>query len=638
MKTTLIGLLCLVGRLACAQSEYLSNTLPDALRENAHSVIRRQETQFIVRSPGEATKRVRRVVTVLDEQGDDRAVMVAGYDKLSAIDEFTGALYDAGGTLIRKLKKADIADQSSQSASGFFDDQRYRSASFPRQPGYPYTVEFVLETTEKNLMFYPTWAPQDDEHLSVEQATFTVQMPKGLTLRHKALNIPTPVAVSTTPDGRQSFTWTLTNRPAVVLEPLSPPARELLPIVYTAPSTFDVQRYSGNLSTWRDLGKFYHTLNAGRDQLPEAVQQQVRELVKNEPTTAGKVTKIYRHLQDQTRYVSVQLGIGGWQTIDAESVAKSHYGDCKALTNYAKAMLAVAGVPAYPVLVRAGDDEPDALIDFPSFQFNHVVLCVPNGRDTTFLECTNNLVPPGYVGDFTGNRHALLVLPDGGRIIQMPVYQPADNRQQRQIQVTVGNDGTATASIRTQYTGLQHDTYAQAMHALSRDEQRNWIVKRLSIPSFELNTFGYNEQAGALPAVTETLALTARQWAKTGGSRLFLPLNLLSAQTTVPPTLSTPRRAPVVMSTNYDYEDTDTVVYQVPDGYAPEFKIEPALIESVFGRYSAQVVVDGKKVTYMRRMSMHGGRYPASAYTDWVAFRRKVARADRVQLVFVKSN
>ncbi|QJD80838.1 DUF3857 domain-containing transglutaminase family protein [Spirosoma rhododendri] len=638
MKYTLIGLLCLGGKLACAQSEYQSSTLPDALRENAHSVVRRHETQFIVKSPGEATKRVRRVVTVLDEQGDDQAVQVAGYDKLSAIDEFTGALYDASGTLIRKLKKADIADQSSQSTQGFYDDQRYRSASFPKQPGYPYTVEFVLETTEKNLMLYPTWIPQNDEHLSVEQATFTVQMPKGLTLRHKAVNISAPVSVSTTSDGRQSFTWTLANLPALVLEPLSPPAREQLPIVYTAPSAFDVQRYSGNLSTWRDLGRFYHTLNAGRDQLPEAVQQEVVDLVKSEPTTAGKVARIYRHLQDHTRYVSIQLGIGGWQTIDAASVAKSHYGDCKALTNYMKAMLTVAGIPAYPVLVRAGENESDARIDFPSFQFNHVVLCVPNGRDTTFLECTNNLMPPGYMSDFTGNRHGLLVLPDGGRIIQMPVYRPADNRQQRQIQVTIGSDGTATAAVRTHYTGLQHDTYAQAMHALSHDEQRNWLIKRISIPSFELGAFGYKAEVGPLPAVTENLSLTARQWAKTSGSRLFLPLNLLSAQTTVPPTLSTPRRTPLVMNTNYDYEDTDTVVYQVPEGYAPEFKLDPTVIESAFGRYSAQVAVEGKKVTYIRRMSMHGGRYPATTYTDWVAFRRKVARADRAQLVFVKSN
>lgn len=93
-----------------------------------------------------------------------------------------------------------------------------------------------------------------------------------------------------------------------------------------------------------------------------------------------------------------------------------------------------------------------------------------------------------------------------------------------------------------------------------------------------------------------------------------------------------------VMNTNYDYEDTDTVVYQLPDGYAPEFRVDPTVIESAFGRYSAQVAVDGRKVTYVRRMSMHSGRYPASDYTDWVAFRRKVARADRVQMVFVKSN
>jgi hypothetical protein len=638
MRHLLIGLLYLVGSTAWAQSEYQSSTLPDALRENAHAVLRRQETLYSVKSPGEATYRRRYVITILDEQGDEHASLVASYDKLSTVDDFTGALYDADGKLIRKLKKADIADMGSHSNESFFDDQRYRSASFPKQPSYPYTVEFVVESTEKNLMFYPTWLPQNEEYLSVEQATFTIEMPKGQSLRHKSLNMPAPVTVSTLPTGRQSYTWSLENLPAVVLEPMSPPSQEQLPVVYTAPVTFEVQRYAGSVTNWQELGRFYHVLNAGRDQLPEPVRQQVLNLVKNEPTTAGKVNKIYRFLQQNTRYVSVQLGIGGWQTIDAGSVAKSLYGDCKALTNYTKAMLAVAGIPAYPVLVRAGDNVPDMKVDFPSFQFNHILLCVPNGRDTTFLECTSNHTPAGYMGDFTGNRHALLVLPDGGRIIQMPVYRPADNLQQRRIEATVGADGNTAASVTTTYTGLQQDAYTQVLHSLGRDQQRDWLIKRLSIPSFELGSFAYTEQAGRLPVVTEKLSLTARQWGKVSGSRLFLPLNLLSAQTTVPPVSSAPRRTAFVMNTSYDYDDTDTVVYQLPEGYAPEFRIEPTIVESAFGRYSAQVVVDGRKVTYVRRMSMHGGRYPASAYTDWIAFRRKVARADRVQLVFVKSN
>ncbi|MFD2936875.1 DUF3857 domain-containing transglutaminase family protein [Spirosoma flavum] len=633
----LLFMALLMSQTVLAQVEYQSEVLSPILKENAHAVVRRHETTFTVKSVGEATQRVRSVITVLDEQGDDHAKMVVGYDKLSKVTNLEGALYDASGKLIKKLKKADIEDYSTYSDYNLFDDNRYKSASFPKQPTYPYTVEFLIETTERNLMFYPTWMPQNEEHLSVEQAAFTVIMPLSLALRYKEMNIPTPGVEKTATNGTKTYVWKLANCSAIEFEPMSPPAREQLPVVYTAPTDFEVQEYKGKLTSWNDVGRFYDSLNNNRDHIPDDLRQRVINLIKDETTTAGKVRKLYRFLQDHTRYVSVQLGIGGWQTIEAEKVAASKYGDCKALTNYMKALLRAAGVNAYPALVRAGDNEADILADFPSFQFNHIILGVPDGRDTLFLECTNGHGPAGYVGDFTGNRHALLILPDGSRLIKTPAYQPSDNRQWRRIAVNVTEKGDATVEVQTRYTGLQQDDYANVIHSMNHDEQRSWLLKRIHIPAFELNTFVYNELSGSIPAITETLTLAVRQWATASGTRLFLPLNLMSALSSITP-LTQPRRADVDLTTNYDFEDSDTIMYQLPKGYTPEYRIDPLMIESKFGRYTAQLAIDGDQITYIRHITMHGGRFPAAVYTQWVDFRKKIAKADRTQMVFIKNN
>ncbi|MFD2573876.1 DUF3857 domain-containing protein [Spirosoma soli] len=620
-----------------AQVEYQAAAIPAALKENAHGVVRRHETTFTVKSAGEATQRIRSVVTVLDKQGDDQATKVVYYNKLSKIIDFEGALYDADGKLIKKLKKADIDDYSTYTDYNLFDDQRFKSAKFPKQPTYPYTVEFVVETAERNLMFYPTWMPQDEQHLAVEQATFVANIPSELAIRYKEMNIQTPVAVTSLSNGGKKYTWTLANCPAVEFEPLSPPAQEQLPIVYTAPTDFEVQEYTGKINTWSDIGRFYHMLNEGRDQIPDHVRQQVINLTKGETTTAGKIRKVYQYLQNETRYVSIQLGIGGWQTIEAEKVALNKYGDCKALTNYTKALLKAAGITAYPALVRAGNDQPDILTDFPCFQFNHVILCVPDGRDTTYLECTSGHDLAGYVGDFTGNRHALLIMPNGSRLVKTPAYRPIDNLQQRRITVKLTDQGDATADVLTRYTGLQQDDHANVFHRLNQDDQRSWLLKHIRIPTFELNTFTFSEEAGQLPTFVETLKIDVRRWATASGTRLFLPLNLMSALSPATP-LSQPRRAAVELNANYDFEDSDTITYQLPKGYAPEYELTPLTVESKFGRYTAQVTVEGERVTYIRRVTMHRGRFPASAYSDWVDFRKKVAKADRAQMVFVKSN
>ena len=132
-----------------------------------------------------------------------------------------------------------------------------------------------------------------------------------------------------------------------------------------------------SLTSWADLSRWTYELNAGRAELPPALVAGMQALVQGETDERARIRKVYKFLQANTRYISVQLGLGGWQTFPASSVAANGYGDCKALTNYCQALLGAAGIKAHAALVRAGSDEQDIRTDFPSSQFNHVVLCVP---------------------------------------------------------------------------------------------------------------------------------------------------------------------------------------------------------------------------------------------------------------------
>jgi len=610
-------------------------TLPAELRAGAHAVIRQQRTVFTVRSAGEAVLEEESVITLLDDKAEKMAVLQVPYDKLSKVNEVEAALYDEAGKLIKRLKKSELEDVSTDDES-FASDNRARIARFSRL-SYPCTVVFRYSLTTRNLMFYPSWTPLESTDLAVEEASFTVRTPPSLPLRYAEKNLPQPAALGEE-GGLKSYTWQVRALKAIdQVEPYSPPFRERLPVVFTAPTSFEVQGYQGYLRNWADMGAFYHALNQDRSYLPDNVKEQARQLVAGESSTVGKVRKLYEHLQATTRYISIQLGIGGWQSMEAAAVARTSYGDCKALTNYMKALLSAVDVPAHEALVRAGDDVDDLLTSFPSYQFNHVILCVPAEKDTIWLECTSQTVPPGYLGAFTGNRHALLVLPGGGRLIRTPGYKAEQNRQVRRASVTIEADGNAQATITTLYSGLQQETRSAVLHQLNTDQQKEWLLKNLDIPaSFELKNFRLSQARNTLPTVSETLALAIRQGATRSGNRLFLNPNLMTTLS-APAPLSKPRREALYFDASFEYEDIDTIRYQLPAGYSPEFIPSPVTITTAFGTYEATVTVQQQTLTYVRRMVQRQGRHPAEAYAAWLDFRKKIAKADKTQAVFVKS-
>lgn len=616
--------------LFAAEGIYSIATIAPQLKEKAHAIVRIHETTFTVKTINEATKKVRYAITIMDEKAKDHATLHVGYDKLIQVNYIKGVLYDALGNPVSKLKKSEIQDVSSISDFSLFEDDRMKVAAFTRVQ-YPYTVEFEYEITSKNLLFYPRWVPQYSLNLAIEKATFTVVMPNNLALRHMQVNLSAPVKMSPVSDTKTYF-WEISNLPAKEREAFSPGLAALVPVVYTAPTEFEVEGYKGDMSTWEGLGKWHHQLNAGRDELPEELKNRIKQLTANESDPYKKAKKVYEYLQGNTRYVSIQLGIGGWQPFEAKVVANKGYGDCKALSNYTQAMLKAVGIESFYASIKAGDDEPDILTDFPSSQFNHVVLCVPFPKDTLWLECTSQTNAFGYMGSFTGDRHALAITPTGGKLIKTPVYKSGDNLQNRKAEVFIDLQCDAMATIQNVYTGLQQEDISQVMHAYGLEDQKKWLYKQIKIPSFEITKFAFTQQKERIPVVTESISLAIRKCASKSGTRIFLTPNLLSAWTHVPQQTEN-RQTDVVIRSGFI--DTDTITYHLPEGYQVEYLPEQVSIDSKFGSYKASVKEDNGKLVYTRKVTMDKKTLPNSTYPELVDFLKKVVKADKMQVVLV---
>lgn len=607
------------------------SAIPEELKANADIVQRESIVKFRINSKSKATYHVYYAVTILNDKGKRFATEVVGYDKLSKVTLFKGSVYDAAGNLIKKLKNNEITDQSSYDGFSLYSDNRLKAADLT-QGVYPYTVEYEYEIEYKYLFFIPGYFG-GYERASNEHSSYELIYPPELKPRFKEINITNPPAVTKTKDGMESTLWKFGSEKSFKLETMGPPVQELAASILVAPSQFEYEGYFGTMNSWDEFGAWVGTLNKGRNNLPEETKQKIVQLTANKKTTEEKVKAVYEFMQARTRYVSIQLGIGGFQPFEASVVDQTGYGDCKALSNYMVSMLEVAGVKAHYVLIRAGRSAAKIRQEFPSSQFNHAVAAVPNGKDTLWLECTSQTNPFGYIGTFTGDREALIITENGAKIVKTTSYPEALNVQYREADVFVSKAGDATAKVKTVYSGLQYENdNLDALLNNQYDLQKRWVMNTTDIPSFDVTSFKFENKKDKIPSATVSLDLSLRKFASVSGKRVMLTPNLMNRSKFIPEKLEN-RKTDIVE--DFGYIDFDTIRYHIPEEIYPEVLPQPAKISSRFGEYESSYTLDQGLVVYTRKIKINKGRFPAASYPEFIDFYKSVNRADNAKLVFL---
>lgn len=630
MKRCLSAIILLIASLylKAGDGDYSVLKIDSALRKKANAVKRFEEIRFEVIDLDKARYYHKYAITILNEKGDDFASMVEHYDKLQSVVSIDGKLYDAFGQKIKSLKNSDIQDRSASGDNNLADDNRVKFHNFYHR-SYPYTIEYEIELKYNYTMFYPHWSPVDDEHMSVAYSSMTIRLPEKIDFRYKNFNVGEPV--SSVDKSTKVYKWEIKNFAAIETEYKSPYWFELVPFVYMGPVQFQVEDYKGNMATWQDFGKFVYALKQGKDQLPDNIKQVVHSLVDGVADPKQKIEKLYSFMQENTRYISIQLGIGGWQPFDAAYVAQKKYGDCKALTNYMYSLLKEAGIKSYYTLIKA--KYKSFVPEFPSSQFNHVILSVPLQKDTMWLECTSQTMAPGYLSDFTDDRYALLIDEDGGKLVRTPKYHLNENLQVRKINTEIDATGLATIAVDGFYEALQQDHLHGMIKSLSKDKVKEYLNDLFNLPNYELVSYDYKEIKSPLPVIKENLKLSAGNYATVSGKRLFVVPNILSRSSRK---LSPDENRKYDLVENMEFRDIDTVEIKIPAGYRPESLPKDVLLQTKFGKYSATVKVQDDKITYYRLMEQYSGRFPAGEYNEFVKFYEQIYKTDRNKLVFVK--
>ncbi len=613
------------------EAEYKVSDIPDVLKKNAKAVIRKNEVEIIVKSSKGAVMNVTFAITVLNENGIDNCYFVQYYDKFIKVNSIKAIVYDANGKKIRRIPGDEIIDHSAISGYSIYEDNRVKLID-PRVRTVPFTFEYSFSINFNGLLHFPEWSYYDDYNVSVESESMKVVVPKSYKFRYLERNLTKNDLCKLENDENTTYFWKAENLPALKEEPYSLPLEEYTPVVYMAPSDFEINNYSGNCETWKNFGIWIKQLNKDRDDLPIETQKQVKELVKDMENDFDKIQAIYSYLQNKTRYVSIQVGIGGWQPFEASVVDKMSYGDCKALTNYMKSLLDVVGIKSNYCLVRAGADASNMIKDFSSTQFNHAFLCIPAKEDTVWLECTSQILPCGYIGTFTDDRDVLLIDVDGGKVVHTKVYSAEDNVKSSKIFVDLYNDGNAAVNASIKYKGLFYDDIIRLILSDDADKKKQ-LYNRIKISNFELINFSHEVIKDQIPLVKENLDLLVRNLGTFMGDRMMLNLNLMNKKSEIPKRISD-RKSDIFIRRSRT--EIDTIVYKIPALFTVNKVPSPIEISSKFGVYKMQAELADNKLYYIRSFTVDKGIYPATDYEKFVTFYESILNEDLTKIILTK--
>ncbi len=610
---------------------YSSSTIPENLKKSANAVVRLNNVDVSLESSSKMVIKKKRLITILNKEGNDNIDAYVFYDDDVHIKELEVLVYNKFGNLIKKIKEKDFKDVSAVDGGTLYSDSRVKYLEYT-PIDYPYTIEFTCETETGNTAFIPSFSPITDYFVSVETSKYTLNYPEDITIRKQEKNLEGFQFEKEDTIGK--LVYKVKNIEVYKPEDYSPLLFDLTPRVLFASKQFTLEGVYAEVEDWSSFGKWmYHDLIEDTYDLSESTKSMINNLVKGETNDIDKAKKIYQYVQDKVRYISVQVGIGGWKPFNASEVDKLGYGDCKGLTNYTRCLLKAAGVESDYCVVYAGNSQKSLEKDFAAIQGNHVILSIPNNNETLWLECTSQKLPFGFIGGFTDDRDVLVVTPEGGKIKHTKKYTTNENSQTIEGSFSLSDAGTIDVTAHVVSKGIRYDNKyrleTETDRDLDVDYKRRWrYINNITISEKDISN---NKDSVAF---IEDIKFTATNYSKIVGDRMLFNVNALNRNTNIPDRYRT-RIYPLKIKRGFI--DVDEVEIKLPKSYKVEALPNKVIIENKFGSYKTELIAkDEKTLIYKREFIVNDGKFPKEDYNSFRNFYKEVTKDDNSKVALIK--
>lgn len=613
--------------------------------DKTDAVLLYSDQAIIVQSVDKIKTHVRLVYKILRPSGRDYGMAAVSFNPHRKITGLRGWCIPVQGKDY-EVKDKEAVDVALPKIAGseLISDVKEKRLQIPApDPGS--VVGYEYEEDEQPMVLQDVWMFQRE--IPGRELHYSLQLPSGWEYKASWIN---SAEIKPTPGGNNHWEWVMNDVKGIRKEAEMPPIEGVagqMIVSFFPPGGASRNGFTG----WLEMGNWYSNLTNGRRDASPEITQQVAALTASARTPLDKMKALAQFVQNDIRYVAIELGIGGWQPHAASEVFVHRYGDCKDKATLLSSMLSQVGIESFYVVINSERGYVTPEVPANVGGFNHVVLAIklpanvsdlslvatiqhPRLGTLLYFDPTNELTPFGEIGGYLQANYGLLVTSEGGELVELPRQPSAMNSIHRSGKLTLDPLGTLKGEISETRVGDRAWAERWRLRTVTKSADQIKPIEDLLAGSLSL----FNITQASVTNLNRTdqpfgfhYAFEARGYAKNAGGLLLVRPRVLGVKTSGLLETKEPRTFPIEFEG--PSRDTDTFEIVIPAGYVVD-DIPPSVdADYSFASYHAKTEVNGNLIHYSRTLEVKELSVPVARADDLKKFYRIIASDERNTVV-----
>lgn len=289
---------------------------------------------------------------------------------------------------------------------------------------------------------------------------YKILVPAGRKINIQNKNETLKPQISNT--GKQMvYEWRKTNLSPIVTQ-------DYTPYWYSAFGEIQISEFN----SWKEVNDWALQLFPAKKDFSSSLKAKIAEINTQYATAEAKAQAAIRFVQDEIRYMGLEIGINSHKPADPNKVFNQRFGDCKEKSYLLCCMLRAMGIKAEPVLINTTAKKEIFSWLPAATSFNHLTVKIIIDNASYWIDPTiayqrgpiKNLYYPDYA--------AGLVISDTTTTLSPIVFKHEGYERVSQLFTVSKMEGAGTLEVTTEFKGYAADQVRENFQNYSIAEQK----------------------------------------------------------------------------------------------------------------------------------------------------------------------